>query len=185
MLAGGASLRMGRDKAGLVLPDGRTWLERQVGVLREAGAAEVVVAAGGREADIPGVSAAVADVVPGAGPLAGLAAVLSAARSRWVVVLAVDLPCVTASWVGALVAEALRSRVGVVPGEPGAWEPLAAAYPVEAAAVAAEVLASGERRLWRFVEAAVRRGLVVSRPVAPDERELLRNANAPEDLRGL
>ena len=42
LLAGGASQRMGRDKAGLML-DGQTLAERALGVLRQVSSAQVIL----------------------------------------------------------------------------------------------------------------------------------------------
>lgn len=84
VLAGGRSLRMGRDKA--LLPWGcGTLLDRMVGRLRDAGATRVLVSG-----DRPGYDA-VADEVPGRGPVGGLQAVMACVEGPLVVV-PVDLP---------------------------------------------------------------------------------------------
>src|SRR5690606_29522274 len=95
VLCGGASRRMGRDKALLVI-GGRPLARRVAGSLRAAGAA-AVVAIGGDEG---GLRAAGLEVVPddrpGEGPLGGLVTALRWAARRQppaaaVVVLACDL----------------------------------------------------------------------------------------------
>ena len=86
VLAGGRSSRMGRDKA-LLGWRGRPLLEHQLDVLREAGADEVRVS-GSRE-DYAGI----ADAVPQAGPLGGLAGIAQAlAGDVELLVIPVDMP---------------------------------------------------------------------------------------------
>ncbi|WP_036142847.1 NTP transferase domain-containing protein [Lysobacter sp. HA18] len=85
VLAGGRSSRMGRDKAMLVL-DGRTLLDRAIGVLRYAGATQVLVS--GDRPDYHGIT----DITPGAGPVGGIASVLPHVGDGPMVVIPVDLP---------------------------------------------------------------------------------------------
>ena len=95
ILAGGASRRMGRDKAEVVL-GGQTSLERVRASCAAAGV-ETLVVGGGR----PG---AVEDLAPGEGPLQAVISAMRAAPGRAVVVLACDMPFVTSSLVRALAA---------------------------------------------------------------------------------
>ena len=105
ILAGGKASRFGgRDKSALLV-DGRTILERQIAELRSA-AADVMVIGGQRE-NIRR-SDAVTDRVPGCGPLGGLHAALAAAHGDHVVVVACDMPFVTASLISHLLSLAPR-----------------------------------------------------------------------------
>lgn len=91
VLAGGASRRMGRDKA-LLSVDGETLLERAQRLLLAAGADPVLVS-GARPGGIP-------DCRPGLGPAGGLASVIQAQPQlidRLVLVVPVDMPYLTAS----------------------------------------------------------------------------------------
>src|SRR4029077_2496407 len=66
---------------------------------------------------------------PSCGPLAGIATALAATRSRWNLVVACDLPYLSAKWVEWLLSRALRSRAeAVVPRTQRGIEPLAAVY---------------------------------------------------------
>src|SRR5262245_1565825 len=89
VLTGGASRRMGRDKA-LVEVDGRPMAGRVAAALREAGAAEVQAIGG----DAAGLGELGLDVVPdrfpGEGPLGGIVTALSAASQPVTVVVACD-----------------------------------------------------------------------------------------------
>ena len=94
---------MGRDKALLVV-GGRALARIAADALDQAGAAEVFAVGG----DATGLEAvglrAVADPRQGQGPLGGLLSALDAAAEDVVVVLACDLPHVTAEAVGAVLA---------------------------------------------------------------------------------
>ncbi|HVF33070.1 MAG TPA: molybdenum cofactor guanylyltransferase [Acidimicrobiales bacterium] len=94
VLAGGASRRMGTDKAVIVV-DGETLLQRAARHLVEAGADPVVLATGtaGRLGPLPYDEADDGDRHRGEGPLAGLLAALRHPTTTDVVAgLAVDLP---------------------------------------------------------------------------------------------
>lgn len=98
ILNGGAARRMGRDKASIDT-GGIALGARAARALRDL-VGEVVVA--GRP--IPGLAArAVADAAEGSGPLAGVVAGLEAAAEEIVVVIAGDMPEVSAELVGLLV----------------------------------------------------------------------------------
>src|SRR2546430_13569094 len=92
VLAGGSSRRMGRDKALMTL-GGEPLVVRAVRLLSGV-CSDVAVASGdGRRLDGAGLGVRqVADVVPDAGPVAGIAAGLEAARHALVAVVAVDMP---------------------------------------------------------------------------------------------
>jgi len=92
ILAGGASRRMGRDKALVIGPDGRPLAEVGLTALRDAGAVEVV-AIGGDASGLRALGALwVPDLHPGEGPLGGILTALHATRSDLVVVMACDMP---------------------------------------------------------------------------------------------
>jgi len=87
VLTGGASSRMGRDKA-LLAVDGRPMALRVADALTDAGAAEVFLVGG--DVDLRGLRL-VPDTHTGEGPLDGLVTALRAAEHNMVVVLACDL----------------------------------------------------------------------------------------------
>ncbi len=181
ILAGGRSSRMGRDKAGLVLADGATLLERQAGVLRATGAVAIMASVKpGGESPLSGVKW-VHDAVADGGPLAGIAAGLRAAAPGLVVLLAVDMPAVEAAHLRRLVELASPDR-GVVPVVAGQLEPLAAVYPAALAASAEAALAAGNRAVhaWARTEAAQGRLLLWAAPA--DWSGAFRSWNTPGDV---
>ena len=92
VLAGGASRRMGRDKALVTAPDGRPLAMVGLDALQAAGAGRAV-AVGGDEAALRALGADwVADRFPGEGPLGGILTALEATSAELVVVMACDMP---------------------------------------------------------------------------------------------
>lgn len=88
VLAGGRSSRMGRDKAGLVWR-GKPLLQHMGDLLREAGAARVVVS--GDYPDAGGIP----DSERGLGPLGGIASVADALPDGPLLIVPVDMPMIT------------------------------------------------------------------------------------------
>jgi molybdopterin-guanine dinucleotide biosynthesis protein A len=124
ILAGGAARRLGGvDKPGLAV-GGRALVERVVAAVSGAGRTIVV----GPRRDLPGVIFA-REEPPGGGPVPALAAGLKEVGAPWLVLLAGDLPFLTASHVTALLAAA-RPGAGVVMVDDGGREQwLAGAWP--------------------------------------------------------
>jgi molybdenum cofactor guanylyltransferase len=115
VLTGGASTRMGRDKAAVVV-EGSPMAVRVADALRAGGAREVVCV-GGDAGDIP-------DAFPGEGPLGGIITALRWAGDETVVTAPCDMPWITAAEVRAL-AVALGGDVAYAKGAHllAAWGP--------------------------------------------------------------
>lgn len=98
VLAGGRSSRMGRDKA--LLPwRGRSLLQHMQALLREAGAARVVVSG-----DHPGDHDSVPDRIRDIGPLGGVASVAEVLPDGVLLLVPVDMPLLTPALLAALAA---------------------------------------------------------------------------------
>ena len=192
VLAGGASRRMGRDKA-QILFDSEPLVIRAVRILARV-CTDVVVASGdGHRLDHLGVTQ-VADALPGAGPLAGIAAGLESARHDLVAVIAVDMPAASPA-VLALLAGLWRGEAAVVPVVAGRWEPLHAVWARSAAPGIVGCLQAGERRVMgaltalgaRLVGEAEWEAAEASEAAAPKgpnpcKGRFAANLNAPMDL---
>ncbi len=174
LLAGGQSTRMGRDKALLPLANGQLLWQRQLGVLEQFGAAEILLS-GSRREGMPDHLRSVEDARPGLGPLAGLVAALEQISTARLVALAIDLPEMNPEYL-------LQFDGGAVPSIRGRLEPLAAVYPVECLPLARERLASPDRSLQSFVRAAEAVGFLRIVDVAPEDERLFVNWNRPSDL---
>ena len=106
VLAGGRSARMGRDKA--LLPwQGRPLIERQIAVLRAAGA-DAIRVSGNR----PGYGG-IPDAIPGSGPLAGLASVGAVCPDAHLLIIPVDMPLLSAALLQRLHVE-VQSAAGCI-----------------------------------------------------------------------
>jgi len=182
LLAGGKSTRMRQDKATLVI-DGKQLWERQLDLLRTTNPAELLIS--GRSDGPYAVSAVriVPDLHADLGPLGGIATLLNACASEWLLVLAVDLPAMTASFLAMLLQEVRRYACGVVPVlGPGMIEPLAAVYPKAGVAVAERQLAARRFKLADFIEELERASLMRRFTVRPQDMALFTNWNRPEDV---
>lgn len=182
VMAGGRSTRMGRDKALLTTEDGRTLLERAFETLWVAGATEVFVAVGtGRKYGLPGARE-ISDLQSDCGPMGGLAACLAELKHPLCLVLAVDMPTMTPTYLSGLLADA-ELGCGVVPVLDGSAEPLAAVYPKEAAAAAAGAMQARDFSMQRLIRGLEQKKLVRLRTVSSAERPFFANWNSPEDCR--
>jgi molybdenum cofactor guanylyltransferase len=174
---------MGRDKR-LLLVDRRResvplW-KRQLDVLRELAPVELLVS-GWPDLEYPPDVRVVPDKVENGGPLAGILSCLTIAQSKLLLVLAVDLPHMSSKYLSSLVRRSAHG-CGVVPAIGEDLEPVAAVYPVEAAAIALTCLRQEQRSLRTFARQLEQSGLISIQQVAPDEVALFRNWNSPEDL---
>jgi molybdopterin-guanine dinucleotide biosynthesis protein A len=177
VLCGGASRRMGRDKA-LLEVDGEPMALRVAAALRAAGATEVF-AVGGDAAALTDLGLDVRpDEWPGAGPLAGTITALAAAREELVLVAACDLLRPTPSALGDTVRALVdhRGAVGAVPVLDGHRQWGQAAWHVRVAPALLRAFETGERSLRRSAEDL----LVVE--LAGFEPAALADADVPADL---
>jgi len=179
ILAGGASTRMGADKAFLNW-EGQPLLRRQIELVWAAGASTILIS-GRRGVDYSALGCTVVfDSMDGAGPLAGLVAALRAVQPshEWLLALAVDLPRMTSVYLNSLASEVLKSELGLIPKRDAYFEPLAAVYPVGPTLTAAEAqLAAKHFALQKLATTLVAQGKALPRTIAPGERNLFANWN--------
>jgi molybdopterin-guanine dinucleotide biosynthesis protein A len=180
VLAGGASQRMGANKALLPAGDQETLVSRVVANLR-ALSDDVILVSNSPElyADLRVRHAS--DQFQGAGPLAGLHAGLLAARHAWAFVAACDMPLIDHRLVRYMVVltagyDAVVPRVGESP------EPLHALYSQACLPAIEARLQSEQRRVVSFYP-DVRVRYVDEREIAIFDRagRTFSNANTPED----
>jgi molybdopterin-guanine dinucleotide biosynthesis protein A len=170
---------MGRDKA-LVEVDGVPMVRSVAAALHAAGCV-AVVAIGGDRAALEALGLVVVDdLFPGEGPLGGVLTALAAAPAAAdaVVVVACDLPQLTAATIAALLAElgdTPRPGPDAVVARTDRPHPTCAVWRRSATAHAQEAFASGERRLG----AALALLSVVEVDVPAQD---LNNVNTPGDL---
>lgn len=146
VLVGGKSSRMGTNKA--LLPfKGRT-LVQHVADQVNAAAGSITLVGNPAEYSYLGYPV-VEDIFHGCGPLSGIHTALLASRASWCLILACDLPAITAEFLCRLM-ERAESSAGdaVLPAGPSALpEPLCAAYRPRCAATIAHALERHVRRV--------------------------------------
>jgi molybdopterin-guanine dinucleotide biosynthesis protein A len=171
---------MGHDKA--VIPIGGLPLwERQLLLVQQLAPMQTFLSGPPRAHWDAGRYIVVDDVQPNAGPLAGVVAALRACAAPHLLVLAIDLPRMTAAYLEQLLSRC-SAGVGVVPRTGAHYEPVAAVYPQSCLPQAEEALASGEHALQHFAARGVTEGWLVESVVTPEEAPLFLNMNTPADL---
>lgn len=164
VLAGGASLRAGRDKAVKPVAGSRTQVENAVSIIGQRCQPVFVVAAPGQA--LPNLSAQVVrDDVRGLGPLLATARGLhaaAAAGAKRAFLCAVDIPFLTADLIDVLLDRAIEVDADVVLPWDGTNRYLVGVYRTELAAKIDELIAAGERNMPALVDYVDTQRVVVS-----------------------
>ncbi len=180
VLAGGRSARMGRDKAALVHPDGRTLLRRCCDLLLEAGCESVAVSLRHDQEMPEGVEDCEIVRDPegeSQGPMAGIVSAMRLHPADHWIILACDLPRLDLPTLRHLIDSredsetflSYRSEFDDLP------EPLCALYAAGSFAIMEEARAADFRCPRKIL---IRHGCRLLEPVTP---RALENANTPED----
>ncbi|NLT39417.1 MAG: molybdenum cofactor guanylyltransferase [Clostridiales bacterium] len=168
---------MGHDKSGMKI-GGKPMLQRAVDALRE-NFSPVFISVRSLPANVPEGTVALADLVPGCGPISGLHAALSATDSGAVFLCAVDLPFIRPD-----AARYLCSRIGdfdacVIRRENGYTEPLFAVYKKSCLTAATSMIENHEYRMSALLDAC--NVLYISELEINDPDTLLMNVNTPQE----
>ena len=151
VLAGGASTRMGQDKA-LISLNGVTLIERALQTLRAARLDPRIVAA---RPDLARFAPVIADPRAGSGPLSGIEAGLSASESELAVFLPVDLPLLPSALLRFLCARAsITGALATLPRILGFVQPLCAVYHRSLLTTVSTALDHGDLKVMRVMRAA-------------------------------
>jgi molybdenum cofactor guanylyltransferase len=155
VLAGGRSLRMGSDKASLVV-DGRRMIEHAVDAVRPLGG-QVLVARG--EQPRLGVGHEIADEPGLDGPLAGIVGAIDLVRTEVVAIVAVDMPSIDPAVLRRLAALMLAAgRAAAIPVVGGVPQPLHAVLSSSVMPLVRDLAMAGERsprRVFAHLDALV------------------------------
>lgn len=184
ILAGGRARRLGGlDKSALPV-GGRRIIDRQLDLLRPLTARVVIVGHSPERFAGLGVEV-VADLVPDAGPLAGLYTALTVARTPLVIALACDLPFVPAALLTHMVTS-IGDADACVPRDERGGHPLCACYHVRCASHLARRLREGRLKLTDALAAldVVDVGPDALARLDPGGRALV-NVNTPGDYAAL
>jgi molybdopterin-guanine dinucleotide biosynthesis protein A len=174
VLVGGNSSRMGRDKARLPF-QGKTLVEHVAAVVAEAAGSVTLVGAPDRYASLG--FPMLADKRTGAGPLAGIYTALAASPADWNLIVACDMPSISAPFLRSLIAAAQSSDADcLLPAGPsGLPEPLCAVYHSRCLDVVGAAL---DRNVRKITDALA--GLRIATWSTP-ESAWFRNVNTPEE----
>lgn len=173
---------MGREKSLLVLSGQILW-QRQWDLLQRH-CQWVAASAPRRPKWMTEDVAWVPDAKCGQGPVRGILGALTWTRNqgaRHLLVLAVDMPRVTAGLLSTILS-AVRPSRGVIPSHGDLLEPLCACYPIEALTPLECLVAGGENKLQHLGAYLVDQGLLAVHPLAQSETLEVFNMNTPLDL---
>ena len=177
--AGGRSSRMGTDKAWLEI-DGRPMIQRAVDALNQVTSTVSIIANGAEYARL-GLPV-LADLNSGIGPLEAIRVALASSRAPFVLLVACDLPFVTAEFLNFLL-DRVEDHQALAPLNPdGQLEPLCAIYSTEALKHVTELIRSGERKVSRLLD-CLRTRLIPFEDFSklPGAERFFFNVNTPED----
>ena len=180
ILAGGVSSRMKRDKA-LLEVGGEPLLVRTARLLESVVGAPSVI--GDPSTYESFALPVIADDWPGAGPLGGIATALRVSTASWNLVVACDLPYLTAEWLHFLVARAVASPAdAVLPMNTLGAEPLCAMYHKRGEPAIRAALESGIRKVTDGLQNLRAETIPHAEWKAFDSEGLLfKNMNLPRD----
>lgn len=169
---------MGRDKA-LLPVAGSTLLEYVATQVREAAGSVTVIGPPERYASL-GI-AVIPDVIPACGPLGGILTALTVSRAEWNLIVACDMPCVTALRLRSLLEAAEQAGADCVAPvhASGLLEPLCAVWRRTCLPAVSEAIRQGQRQV-----ATVLASLSVASYAVSDSGWLF-NLNRPEDWAAL
>lgn len=182
ILAGGASRRMGRDKAWVEF-EGRPLIQLAVDKVRALGVEEIFVS-GRAGPDYSALKCPVLfDLEPGFGPLGGIERALHECSAPLLMVLAVDMPLITIPFLQKMLARCDR-LTGAVPKLKGELEPLAAVYPKRCHVIAWDCVVKSRHAVRDFAAACRREQAVRTLRVTRADSACFSNWNSSADLPG-
>jgi molybdopterin-guanine dinucleotide biosynthesis protein A len=147
ILAGGRSSRMGSDKA-LLSFGGRTLLERALQTAAVVAQKIVIVGPKERYAAFGDVTE---DIYAGCGPLGGIHAALAASNTDLNLILSVDMPLMTSSFLAWLLQKTQAAEdLIVVPDARGGLQPLCAVYRRQVRGIAEQALRNGDYKIGKL-----------------------------------
>ena len=181
ILAGGRSSRMGTDKSLLRLGNS-TLIESAIDRMRKVTSDVSIVSP---RDDLAKYAPVIHDVYPDRGPLGGIHAALASSAHELNLMLAVDMPSVSAELLKRLLAVAEESQAVVtVPQTSDGWQPLCAVYRKAFAVIAERALKTDDYKIDRlFNQVAIRRVMEAEVEKWGYSSQVFMNLNTPDDLK--
>lgn len=196
ILAGGQSIRMGRDKA-LLHFHGRPLIEYALVKLRTLGFSPAIA---GNRPDLAGYAPVIPDNYPGSGPLAGIEAAIASSSADLNLFLPVDLPFLPIEFLRWITVRALQTcALATIPRLQGYPQPLCAIYHRALLPYAFSVLGTGKPKVMSAVQLAASESRLkidlfdvetvaaslspsLGWPPAPPVHRWFQNLNSPAEL---
>jgi len=177
LITGGLSTRMGQDKAFLQI-GGRPLWETQLKKLASLDPSELLISArkGQNFAGTP--ARVVYDRYPDAGPLGGLATCMEAATTPWLLLLGIDLPLMTTTFLRDLTCQ----DGGAIFRDGDTFQPFAALYPTALLPTIVGHLSGGQLAMQPFIRTAVSQDHLAAHNLTDPQRPLFTNTNTPQEL---
>ena len=185
ILSGGASSRMGQDKA-WVCVDGVPLLQRTCAIAQACAQSVVVVT---RWESHRAIAPVTCDVllesefaIAGAGPLVAFAQAFPRISTEWVLLLACDLPALQAAIVQRWMTQWDGRAIALLPRTGDRWEPLCGFYHRDCLPSLQACVAQGERSFQRWLASIAVQAIAMSDDAIAPEQAMLFNCNTPQDL---
>ena len=180
LLAGGASRRMGTDKAQISFEGEPLW-QRQLRFLRCFKPREIFISARKKPAWALRDVEVILDEPPSRGPMSGICRAVALTRSSHLLVVAVDMPFLLKEDFDSLLCFVERGR-GVVPVADRYAEPLAAIYPKESAPEFEMALSNNNTSMQSLVRQLTEREKVKLVELSAGKAKRYRSINTSADL---
>jgi molybdopterin-guanine dinucleotide biosynthesis protein A len=177
IVAGGASSRMGRPKADLILSDGRTMAQTIAATLSALCDRVVIV---GQCEGLPHL-VRIDDRIPGLGPVGGIDALLASDIDDQYLICPCDTPMVTTSLLKQLLDDEAAAATVFQSDRATPFDPLPCRLRGDLRAEVQDFIARGGCALWKLMERMRPRVI----PLTVDQARLLANINTPGEYRAL
>lgn len=183
ILCGGKSTRMGTDKALLPI-DGTTFINKLLQILNQLDFNEILISTcKGKSGYSKTCAKIIFDDRPDCGPLGGIETALQTIHSPLLLVLAIDMPGITAEFLKWLLSQSVsETNTGVALKMENKIEPLCAIYPKNSLYILQHQLNSGNKRAVEFAKRCVEEGLVKLIETPAQFENCLKNVNTRQEF---
>ena len=179
VLAGGRSSRMGEDKS-LMRLNGKTLIEYSIDALRPI-CEKVIISSNNPNYDFTGCEVW-PDELPDQAPIIGIYSCLKRSETELNIILSCDMPLMSASMIGFLLAKSADYDITVPVHDNGQIEPLCGVYKKSSQEILKEFIESGNFRLNDCIRSASYQFIPVDAQIPCNTPNLFLNINTPSDF---